>query len=290
MRQPRSILSRICTESSTCARTTISIAAYALFPFLLNQTQIAHARLDPPAEVWGAGIQLRFPTSLSAEFFNRADVIPYAYFFMEDAADLDGQQLSFTIEPKLIFRLDLERGTLHSVKFRVGGKLLVSDVEIESTPLLILDQQGQGIVFDPITMLPTVNGISHSDLGKAAVQIKKGISELQYSESSKLRGNLHLQVQTKCEETTHPAPRIETHFAIVQNLEERLEFRTSQMAPVLDEKTTEQIHEAWLRLIRENPELLEKFPQLQLRLKFPWRKIPASSPLPGGLPSSTRPD
>lgn len=223
---------------------------------------------------WGAGVNLSFPVVGNASFMSRMDIIPYFYLAPEEST-LKGQNISVLIEPKMIFRVNLENGRLQSTRFKIGTKAVVKDVRLEADPIIVVSPSGQAIVFDAQTLIPRLNGFTHQDLSRVLETGTKNVLEEINGSPTKVDVATHDLISAHCQEAiaaTH-AP-IDTAMLPLDVLAHRepLSLGTTHgVRAVFDEESRRTIERAWLQGAFEDPSILESFPNLQLELLFPWR-------------------
>ena len=224
---------------------------------------------------WGAGILLNFPIVRNADFLSKMDIIPY-FFLAPEETQMQGQDLSFVFEPKMVFRVDLRSGSLQSARFNVGTKAVIKDLHLESDPFIVVSSSGQAAVFDAQTLIPRLNGITHKDLTLAFETARKRILASVNGAPSKLDSEAVALVTNQCQDrTTAPALYLNSSALPIEALAYQIAEEPSPAAgvnPVFDTETRIKIEKAWLQTTLSDTSLQESIPNLKLELLFPWRR------------------
>jgi len=202
------------------------------------------------------------------------DIIPY-FFFAPEEADFEGARVSFLIEPRMIFRVNLENGSLQSARFKVGSTIRAEDLRIESDPVIVVNSSGEAAVFDAETFIPRLNGLSHKDISMALKTAKNHLLRAVRGVPARLdRGTVQM-IAAKCQDQLQSsAAPLDPSDVPIEFLAQLQKFNVpapARAASVFDDETRSKIEKAWIEGLFTDPVILEELPSLKLQLLFPWR-------------------
>jgi len=223
---------------------------------------------------WGAGVLLSFPIIRDTDFLSRMDIIPY-FFLAPEEAKMQGQNISFMLEPKVVFRVNLESGNLQSAKFKIGTKAVVKDLRLESDPIIVISTSGQAAVFDAQTLIPRLNGLTHKDLTVALETTQEKILASMNGSPAKVDAAAIQLVISHCQERRQgdsvPLGSSAFPIEVLAHRELNVLSPAAGVRAVFDHETRVKIERAWLDGVFNDPTLLETIPNLKLELLYPWR-------------------